>query len=219
MKKKLLLILALAVVSIGYSQNEYLDYKYSFSSNLHIRKQYSNFGAWTPEQYVSGLTASFSIMNERKNLHELSLERIGFASNPYYLNNGIIVAKTFNLEVGYKYHINLIKNKNARWIPSIGFGAHLVYENRTGTSSTPNYFPSKSNLFGIDYYVQPALTFHANKRLYFNLSIPLNVITTSAYQYKTFNPSIEPNNVRINNFNLDTGLNIFQAKFGVGIKF
>ncbi len=219
MKKKLLLILALVVLSVGYSQNEYLDYKYSFSTNLLFKKQYNNIGGWTSEQYVSGLTASFSIMTERKNFHEFSLERIGFASNPIYLYNGITISKNFNMELGYKYHINFVKNKNSRWIPSVGFGAHLVFDSRIGKSVPPNYFANRGNFVGLDHYVQPALTFHANKRLYFNVSIPLNIFTTSVSYWKTNNPSLENGDNQDVNFNFNTGLDYFQAKFGVGIKF
>lgn len=114
--------------------------------------------------------------------------------------------------LGYKYHLNFVKKKNGRWIPSIGFGSHLFVANSKTRVHVANLFPRNVNTVGLEHYITPALTFHASKRLFLNLSFPVNFITTQITSWR------QPN-LQGSQFELETGLDRLQVKFGIGLKF
>lgn len=223
MTRSIYLAVLLTLLSFsGISQNEYLNYKYSIATNAHFRHSYtSNTFLFNPVlPPLPRITASLFIMDGSLNQHELSIERFRFSAQPdQFGKNMTRFNRNANVTVGYKYHFNLIKKKNSRWIPSVGIGAHLVYRGNH-SQSISNFLDSDlSNSIGLEHYVQPALTFHANKRLYVNLALPFNVFSTT-FQFSNRNgSSYNPGNLsNSTNFYSGTGLNYFQAKLGLGIK-
>lgn len=220
MKRKFALLLALMISFFGFSQNEYLDYKYSFSANVLFKQHYNMKYTPQPRQPLSGLTASFFMMDGKRNQHEFSLEKLNFATNSLFRGAGLsYLSKTTDISLGYKYHFNFVKNKNSRWIPSVGLGAHLSYYGTNNRSNNSDYHSTKSSYVGLEYYVQPALTFHASKRIYLNLSLPINLISTGVEFWEMSGTTTEPAYKGASSLRLGSGLNQFQAKFGVGIKF
>ncbi len=223
MNKRFVLLLTLMLLTtVSFSQNEYLNYKYSIATNAHFRHSYNSnpflFNPVLPP--LPRITASLFVMDGSLNQHELSIEQFKFSVVPdQWGKNMTRLNRSAAVSIGYKYHFNFIKKKNSRWIPSVGIGAHLVYRGNHSQSISNFRDSNLSNSIGLEHYVQPALTFHANKRLYVNLALPFNLFSTT-FQFKnrngsSYNPGNSSNST---NFYSRTGLNYFQAKLGLGIK-
>lgn len=122
MKQKIFLLLALAAPTFGFSQNEYLNYKYSLSVNALFSHNYvQTSGVYEKGSSISGITSSFFIMDEAKNQHEISLEKLTLGSPDYYFDSYELRSNNaVDVSVGYKYHFNFMKRKTSRWIPSVG---------------------------------------------------------------------------------------------------
>lgn len=200
---------------VGISQNEYLNYKYSIATNAHFTHRYNSnpflFNPVLPP--LPRITASLFIMDGSLNQHELSIERFRFSARPdQFGKNMTRFNRNANVTVGYKYHFNFIKKKNSRWIPSVGIGVHLAYGGSHSQSLSNWRDADQTTSIGLEHYIQPALTFHASKRLFVNLSLPFNVFSTT-FQFSNRNGSSSTTN-----FYSGTGLNYFQAKIGLGIK-
>lgn len=223
MNKRFFLLLVLTLLTTrSFSQNKYLNYKYSISTNALFRYNYNSnpflFNPILPP--LPRITASLFVMDGGLNQHELSIEQFKFSVLPDQWGKNISrLNRSAAVSIGYKYHFNFIKKKNSRWIPSVGIGAHLVYRG-SHSQSISNWRDSDlSNSLGLEHYVQPALTFHANRRLYVNLALPFNVFSTTFQFNKRNGSSYNPGDLSNSaNFRSGTGLNYFQAKIGIGIK-
>lgn len=200
---------------VGISQNEYLNYKYSISTNAHFTHRYNSnpflFNPVLPP--VPRITASLFIMDGSLNQHELSIERFRFSVKPDQFGKNISrINRSAAVSIGYKYHFNFIKKKNSRWIPSVGIGAHLVYGGGHSQSISDWRDSDLTTSIGLEHYIQPALTVHVSKRLFVNLSLPFNLFST------TFQFNKRSGSSNSTNFYSGTGLNSFQLKLGLGIK-
>lgn len=221
MKKLFFLLVLTSVCYSGFSQvqNEYLNYKYSLSVNALFTHNRTYGGVYEKTSLIDGLTSSFFIMRTNGNQHEISLEKLKIGSSNYYYdsislqsNNGI------DISLGYKYHFNFIKRKTSKWIPSIGLGAHVFYRSLNfGATDSPS-FPVKYQGGGIQFIVQPKLTYHINHRLYLNLSLPINATNLELRSDNIADPSIPEEQRKITRTDM-VSFSQFQAKFGVGIKF
>lgn len=213
-------LLVTVVVFTGTSQNEYLNYRYSVSANALFSHNYTQLsGIYEKGSSLSGITTSFFMMTENKNQHEISLERLTIGSSDYYYDNNALQSNNaFDVSLGYKYHFNFMKRTTSRWIPSVGIGAHAFFRRMNFSTADSLAFPIKYRGGGLQFYVQPAITYHINQRVYLNLSIPVNVVTTELRSDYIGNPEVpeEQRNITVLNSN---GFPQFQGKLGVGIKF
>ncbi len=220
MKQKIFLLLALAAPTFGFSQNEYLNYKYSLSVNALFSHNYvQTSGVYEKGSSISGITSSFFIMDEAKNQHEISLEKLTLGSPDYYFDSYELRSNNaVDVSVGYKYHFNFMKRKTSRWIPSVGVGTHAFFRkmNFAATEGVPFEITHKGG--GLQFYVQPAITCHINQRVFLSLSIPVNVVTAELRSDYYDNPAIPAEQRSITVLN-STGFTQFQGKIGAGVKF
>lgn len=221
MKKLFFLLLFTAFSFSGFSQvqNEYLNYRYSLSVNALFTHNLTYGGVYEKTSLIDGLTSSFFIMRANGNEHEISLEKLKIGSSSYYYdstslqsNNGV------DISVGYKYHFNLIKRKTSKWIPSVGLGAHVFYRSLNFGTTTSVAFPVNYRGGGVQFIVQPKLTYHMNHRVYLNLSIPVNAANMELRSDNIADPSIPEEQRKITRTDV-VSFSQIQAKLGVGIKF
>lgn len=220
MKQKIVLLLALTGATISFSQNEYLDYKYALSTNVLFTHDYGQTtGLYEKSSLVSGITSSFFIMDKVKNQHEISLEKFRIGSSDYYYDSISLQAdRSVDISLGYKYHLNLIKRKTSKWIPSIGLGAHAFYRSANFDSTTSLFFPVSYRGGGVRLIVQPTLVYHINHRVYLNLSLPVNIAHLELRSDRMDSPVIPAEQRKITRTDI-VSFSQLQAKFGVGIKF
>ncbi|MBC9812149.1 hypothetical protein H9Y05_06615 [Crocinitomicaceae bacterium CZZ-1] len=67
------------------------------------------------------MTASFFIMAERRNQHEINLEQLNIGSSGYYDDETILQSdRSLNMSLVYKYYFNFMKRKTSGRIPAVG---------------------------------------------------------------------------------------------------
>lgn len=239
--KSLALLLLLVVIKTGWAQNTNLDYKNSlkvynlttFDEQTKSRKLNDTFNfilqssksAW---QFLHP-TIAFQWKSKNNNFHEIELTsfvlgKVG--SNTEMINDSTHDSQqiiggnltTTAISVRYEYIINFNKTKVSKFVPSIGFGLNPYYTQNKYVPTISGSFPMSETNIGIKTFITPRLTYFMTSKLFIDINIPINFISTYYFADKEDNPIIPTSQRTISTFNYDLLPKAFSGRIGIGLK-
>lgn len=221
------------------AQNKNLDFTHALKVSNGIHAEYVTadilyFGnpatiSWTHWNFVKPSIA-YIRPTKKSNFHEFELNQINLnhhdskpiqitdssgnvQSMPYGLNN-IIGA----VSLRYSYVLNLMKDKDKKIIPSVGFSINPYYSLIKYHPNISSVFPSSKNELGIQGYLTPQFTWFIKSRLFMNVSIPLCLFTGNVTRNKYQNPAISPDDQVTVTGNFESIPKSFSFRIGMGLK-
>ncbi len=191
MRNIFLLLIAITSSKLAIAQNPYLDYKYALKiSNLSTL----NFKEVVPQYDLSPYalsvksgdevknkfqlfhpTVSFDWMTKRKNTHEIELINLVLNKERtktynYELNGvmGQIIDKTTETAISlrYTYLINFCKQKESKWVPSLGFSFNPYYQYTKSILTNSFSYQTGTQTLGIRASINPRLTYFFSKNIF-----------------------------------------------------
>jgi hypothetical protein len=239
MKKVIFISLLLLFVKNNWAQNPNLSYKraikiYNLSSyqriNYIIHEPTRSIEESNKNWQLFHPTIAFQWKTKKNNFHELELVDLGLNKNSqkkeinYYDNhtmpftiNGYKTSTTF-ISLRYEFILNLIKSKDVKWVPSLGFSYNAFYERIKNKPIISTYFPSYNQTIGGVACIIPRINYYINSRFFLDLNIPICIVENAYNTSRTENPSIPKDNRRVSRFDMSLFPNMFTARLGIGIK-
>ena len=239
--KSLTLFLLIIVVKTGWTQNTNLDYKYALkiynlttyeeqlkSTRLNdtssYRYQYTN----TTLQILQP-TIAFQWKSKKNNLHEIELtslilgkigtktEIIEDTVNNGQIINGSDITRTA-ISIRYEYILNFNKNKDSKFVPSLGFGINPYYRQNNYSPKISSSYPTSEISVGMRAIITPRLTYFLSSKLFIDVNIPLCFFDTFYLVDKEDNPVIPVQGRTITTFNYNQFPKLFGGRLGIGLK-
>ncbi|MBL7897930.1 MAG: hypothetical protein JNJ99_05300 [Crocinitomicaceae bacterium] len=167
---------------------------------------------------------------KKSNFHEFELNEINLNhhdSKPIQITDtsGNIQSVPFGvnnivgaISLRYSYVLNLIRKKDQKIVPAIGFGINPFYSFIKYKPNTSSVFPSSKNEIGIHGFLTPQLTWFVKPRLFTTLSIPLCLFTGSAERNKYQNPALSADYQTTITSDFETLPKSFSLRIGIGLK-
>jgi hypothetical protein len=239
--KSLTLFLLIIVVKTGWTQNANLDYKYALkiynlttyeeqlkSKRLNdtssYRYQYTN----TTLQILQP-TIAFQWKTKKNNLHEIELTslilgKIGAKTEIIEdtVNNGQIISGSditrTAISLRYECILNFNKNKDSKFLPSLGFGINPYYRQNNYSPKISNSFPTSEISVGMSAFITPRLTYFLSSKLFIDINIPICFFNNFIFVDKEDNPAIPVQQRTISTFNFNQFPKILSGRLGIGLK-
>jgi|GEM_PF-5110609 len=127
---------------------------------------------------------------------------------------------TIHLAFRYEYMINLRKSdEEAALKPYIGFSAQPYFRYLGFRSYVSSVFPYSYIDVGAVMSIIPRVTYDVNERWFLDLNLPLAVYRINWLQDSFEEPSIPVEDRVQSSFNTESFPNLFQVRFGAGMKF
>jgi hypothetical protein len=245
MKRKFPLLLFLTLSKLALAQNPYLDYKYALKisnlSTLQLHRavpQYAlspyGFYVKTGDNVYNQLqlfhpTVAFDWMTKRKNTREfevIDLVLNGQSTRKYtYEVNGVTEhfqekTATTAISIRYQYIINYCKQKESKWVPSLGFSFNPYYQYTSSNGSGPLSYHTSEQTLGIRASINPRITYFFSKNLYVFAEMSYTMLDISG------TTSTNPANAwqsnqkgRQTHYNVTGIKDRFEFRVGLGYKF
>lgn len=179
--------------------------------------------------YTSYVLPSVAVSKRttKKNMHELELARLEinklsdkrydpYTYGPYFPTDGKHQTIT-NIALRYEYIIALNK-KESRLAPAIGLATMPYYAHYRIMPMTTNYYPVRGMYAGLQFAVVPRLNINTNKRLFFDLNVPLTLANGYYESTRVSNPTMPSTVNQISSVNFDLGQFHYMIRLGVGLK-
>ncbi len=207
-----LLTFCFSYLALSQQESNYSPYAISFG----LRPEFSLKNTWiSPYIYFNNFNLSLLKFTKPGHLLEYELTELSFGTRQLLGQN---VSSTL-LGAGVNYYFMFRKDK--RIVPVIGPSANLFYNGFKQKSNDSNSFPSSgqhlvarlNTVFGI--FINP------EKRFFYKITVPVNIIGIELEKSKNGNPSIpinHRNQSRMDSFLLDDGKFITAINLGVGMR-
>jgi hypothetical protein len=223
-----------------YAQNTNLDYK--FALKLYNQTSFEQSGnlasvdtlnhqlldANSTLQYVHP-TIAFQWRTKKQNFREIelinfyvnkiteSLEQIDSIGNvKNVLSNRDVYSSGISLR--YEYTVMFKKLKTSNFVPSISYAANTYFKRDQFVPKNSNAFKNTQSTLGARGFIIPRLTYFLGSKLFVDLNVPICVMDLYYRVNENENPSIPPNQQRINNINFELFPKVMSVRIGVGIK-
>lgn len=237
--------IALAI-TVGYlnlcsAQNTHLDYKSSIK--LYSQTTYSDYSStlepdsngWygyirTRSLRIFQPTLAFQWKNKKGNFHEVELTQFQINRNnnvsevrntsfSKYDDNSGTKSNELNFAFRYEYIINFLKNKETKFVPSLGLGAspYFSFSNRNTASSTA--FRSSYLNTGLRVYLTPRVTYYFHSKFFLDLNLPICLSDTYIGRVKVENPAFTPEQQVNTTIYVESFPKLFSGRIGLGYKF
>jgi hypothetical protein len=238
MKKTVFISLLLLFVKNNWAQNTNLDYKRAikiYNLSTYQRSSYTTYEATRSIEEsnknweIFHPTIAFQWRTKKANFHELELTNLGLNKNiqetgvNYYANpnmsfvaNGYKRTSTF-ISLRYEFILNLIKSKDVKWVPSLGFAYGIFYKRLKYQPIVSTSFPQYNQSISGIISVIPRLNYHINSRFFLDLNFPISFVSTTYNSTRLENPSIPEDNRKVYNYDMDF-FPMFTTRLGVGLK-
>lgn len=177
--------------------------------------------------YIRPSVAAYKVAANR-NIHELELSGLEinklsdkkydpFTLGPYFPSEGRQQTVT-NIALRYEYIIVLNKRKNPCLAPAIGLAAMPYYMHYRITPMVTSNFPVSAMYTGLQFAVVPRLNINTNKRLFFDVNVPLTL--ANVYYERTWvqNPVVPQNRRSKSVVNANLGPVLYSVRLGIGLK-
>jgi hypothetical protein len=245
MKSKFFLVIAILSLQAALAQNPYLDYKHSLKiSNLstlqlhEVAPQYAlspyALPVKTDDKVYNRLqlfhpTVAFDWMTKRKNTREIGLIDLilNKQNNKIYSYELNGITKNFTdrttetaISLRYQYIINFCKNKESKWVPSLGFSFNPYYHSTRSFITDSYSYQTGSQTLGIKASINPRLTYFFSKNFYVFAELSFTMLDLSKTTFT--NPAAvlqsDQKDKQIH-YNVRGVKDLFEFRVGMGYKF
>jgi len=241
MKAYSLLLTILILTKSGWTQNSNLNYKYALkvynltSFEEHNKSISPNDTSSYRSQYASTSlqilhpTIAFQLRTSNNNFQEIELTTLRLERNvskTEILNDTTNYARTLNgsklttttISIRYEYILNFNKSKDAKLVPSLGFGINPYYRHNNYSPLISSSFPASEKHFGIRGFLSPRLTYYLTSKLFIDINIPICFFDANFHIENEKNPTISIPEQKNSSFNYTQFPKIFSGRIGVGLK-
>lgn len=232
MRKAAFVFLLIGSVTVK-AQNPNLDYKAAVKiyniSTLEIIRHAVYFGTNNTRSYNLQLmhpALALQWQSRRRNFHEVELTRlmINKSYNTYDVGlpgGGLERSGSRNLtniSLRYEHILSFAKNKDRRFVPSLGFGlASTLYRFSFDPKSSTQFKLATTNV-AFEGQVTPRLNYHLKSRFYLDLNVPVSVARFGATTSTNRNPQIPVRQQKISNFDFSLLPSFYSVRLGLGFK-
>src|SRR5690606_12102379 len=110
------------------------------------------------------------------------------------------------------------KKGNPHVVPSVGMEAMPYYTRYRLTPFVTSYYPSKATYAGVQLAVVPRLNIYTNKRIFFDLNVPVTFANTYYERTVVNNPSLSNNEKGNSVLQAELGQWQYSIRLGAGIR-
>jgi hypothetical protein len=237
MKKFIFFVGLLFLFYSGIAQNTNPGYKYAVKLyNLTTYEDYSNSGNDT-NQYsfrystenlrIFHPTVAFQWITKNGNFQEVELVDFMYSITGKdgkdttewgQLEEDFTFKKT-NLSFRYEYNVNFLKGRDARFVPSLGFGVNPYYWHYTDLPAITSQYRTAENIVGAKIYLTPRVIYHISPRFFLDVNIPICVMDSYFDSFNNEDPTLSIDQRQVNTINLEVFPKIFSGRIGVGLRF
>lgn len=168
-------------------------------------------------------------MTKSKNMHQFELNNVtmNFNDTRKILMNDSLGQQTiidgattdkFSMSFSWEYIYNFRKDKDKKWIPSIGTGLIAYASAEATTPEVSTIFPSSKLFLSVRQFIDFRLSYFANEKTWIDFSVPLNFNEFNVYSTHEENPAVSLNQRRQTMIGFNVFPNIFMLKLGMGVK-
>ncbi len=229
------------MVSTGWSQNTYLNYQSGLklynttifeqqsksilvSDTSSVRIQYTN----TNSQILHP-TIAFQWKSKKNNFHEVELTNfmvnkvgtktayVSDTSATGQLVSGEYITKTA-LSLRYEYIAVLLKLKNNKVVPSIGFGVNPYFQKSSISYESSTSFPSSNQNIGVRTFITPRISYFLTSKLFLDVNIPICLFDNYLNIESSDNPAVPISQRDISSLNFNQFPKFISGRIGIGIK-
>lgn len=198
MKNSAVLLALLFVQWPTMAQNKNLEAKYgikvynlsSYTTSNQILSQDSVLVSRITDKFLSLFNPSiaFRFKTKRNNFHEIEWTTLRLDNQESYLesrytgNGGTepvigTGARNMNayLALRYEYIINFFKNKNSRWMPSLGIAVSPYFSYSRYTPFRSSQFAVRGFQMGLTSFLIPRINYQINNRFFADLNFPIAI--------------------------------------------
>lgn len=240
MKACVFAILLQLSVPVYLAQNANLDFKKAFKIyNLTSYDRDITFVNDTTIFSARNQTLSFHILkptiafqwkSKKNNFHEIeltnfTLSRVQSKTDLINDTSGKVQASlgknTFNntmISIRYEYVVNFFKNRDSRFVPSLGFSLAPYFKHNDYSPTANNIYAYSETLTGVKSYLIPRLSYYLSSRVFLDINLPLSVSDINLRTVQNENPAIPALQKRVSNFDLEIFPKQFSGRIGVGFK-
>jgi hypothetical protein len=223
------------------AQNTNLDYRFGIKVyNLSTLDQHEKIisdpitiQSYTVEnrEIYNFLHPTFALqwMTPKKHSHEIELTELMLnkvSSSTRYRNDSTGASflmggderKSTAISLRYEFILNFMRNKETRFVPSVGFAGNPFYEQHSYQPMISGQFPSKETRAGIRGFVVPRIAYYTKKKLYFDLNLPLCLLEGYYQNESTKDPLVPVEERSVSNINFSMFPKYYSLRVGVGIR-
>ena len=232
MKKPILLVFFLFLVTLCQTQNESLDFRYAvklynLTSYEEQTKDLSFAELQSKSLQILHPTVAFQWSTKNRNFHEVELRNFSLkkresagpadtSANPQIPTTHDIVSSSFSAQ--YEYVLNFSKSVNSSIVPSLGFGINPYYLQSNIEPLISSQFQYSEIVFGAKLFVNPRVTFYFKSRFFIDLNLPICVSDIYYTVDKNQNPSLDLDQRSSASFDAILFPKYFSGRIGIGLK-
>ncbi|MFH1321849.1 MAG: hypothetical protein ABII90_14510 [Bacteroidota bacterium] len=206
-------------VNTSYEINESSTYNslYQFTTNK------------SDKDFLWNLSAAIAFENKKGNNHEIELSQLEFsrqddetvilydtASTPQIVSGQRVA--TFNILIRYNYNQVFFKNKNFKIKPNLGASISPFYNIIATFPEISGFHSTKYRRIGTAISLTPGANWDINKRFYFDLNIPIDIVEGALRINKNDDPSLPEKVRRVSTYDIQCFPIRFQFRIGIGLK-
>ncbi|MBI1222725.1 MAG: hypothetical protein GC180_09000 [Bacteroidetes bacterium] len=225
----------------GWSQNSNLDYHhaiklYSQTSYTSTSQQLSIFD--TLGNYRAISSKSFQLIQpslayqwktKKNNFHEVAIGQVQLHSqhdlseikngqtNSSLVDGGQKVFET-SFILRYEYIINLRRNVESKFAPSIGFAGSPYFFLKNFQPVTSHSFPVSQLNMGMKLYVTPRISYYFNSKFFLDLNIPICLSDMAYNRNSVKNPAFTRSQQVYGTIDFNSFPRVFSGRLGIGMK-
>jgi hypothetical protein len=239
MKNYLLILFAIFLTNSAWTQNKYLDYKYSVKIyNLSSYNEETNFRMKSgfkryDNKYVNLIllnpTIAFQWKSKKNNFKEIELTNFIFGKhttiNQLVNDSTNVNQTTYDVDqkityvsIRYEYLLTFNKNKDNKTVFSLGFGINPYFKGDKYIPRISSEFPTTYNDYGLNLFIVPRITYHLTSKIFIELNIPVCLINSYWEYGKSDNPQLPYNQRKVNTVYFEELPINYSCRLGIGIK-
>ena len=183
----------------------------------------------TNKNFSLNISPAIRFENKKGNMHEIELNQIEFSNQdnetiilydtttiPNIISERRTTTTTFSLIIRYEYDYVFLKNKDNKIKPYIGVSIKPFYD--ITVTKVTGWYPTKYQNIGAVFSLIPGANWNISERVYFNINIPYDIISTTLKTTKIDNPALPESIRKLSTINLHFFPKRFQLRFGFGVK-
>lgn len=224
----------LSIISLFILYNNFIlaqerTYKVKLYNNLSYTLKSNNlsqnFKYKTNYMQFIKLMPAFS-WQKNKNEHEIILNTIEKNKTVYkeeyvdslsYLSNEFI-NNYFNIRLNYIYHLNLKIFRNEKVKTFLGLNCEPFFNHGTSKLSSSFAFPTVNTNLGLNFYLQPRLTYKLNNKFNLEFNVPIDFVDFNNNFRTIRNPAFSARQQTTKTMDFNIAPNHFQLNFGLALK-